>query len=128
MPDSNPIYEKLPRPESINAFKKAVSGRSKISCFDEISNVTYLLHRYSLSDIKVYLTNIYSVSLADVVEIIGIDKYINAIVTMSVWNGYTKEAEDYCKEQGIGLFVFTEFMGALNYEGYKFINYEPKKN
>ena len=47
---------------------------------------------------------------------------------MSAWNSYTQEADLYCKSQGKGLFCFREFMGALNYDGKKFINYRPKKD
>ena len=50
---------------------------------------------------------------------------ITCIVTMSMWNSYSSDAKEYAKERGIGLFRFGEFMGALYYEGNKFLDYIP---
>ncbi len=43
---------------------------------------------------KIYLTDIYTVSLADVMELSS-SYDIDAIVTISAWNGYTLEAKEY---------------------------------
>ena len=71
------------------------------------------------------MTNIYIVGLADVYEILTQAHPLDAIVTMSAWNSYTTEAEAYCKEQSIGLFKFKEFLGAVYYEGDKYLDYIP---
>jgi hypothetical protein len=128
MPDSDPRYEKTPRPESIDYFITAVSGHSKVMKVETVSNILYRILRFDLPNIKVFLTNIYTVSLADVIEILGNNEGINTIITMSVWNSYTEEAKKYCISQNIGLFQFVEFMGALNFEGIKFIDYKVKKD
>ena len=71
------------------------------------------------------MTNIYVVGLADVYEILSGDDQLNAIVTMSGWNGYTTEAKKQCKEVGVGLFKFGEFLGAVYYGGSEYLDYIP---
>jgi len=130
MPDANPRYEKIPRPESIEAFRTYVSGHSKVSEVQQLETVVFRVQKAYLTNIGVVLTNIYTVSQADVLEILsgsyGIT--VNAIVTMSAWNGYTDEAKDYAESQNVGLFTFKEFMGALNFDGHRFTTYRPKKD
>ena len=37
------------------------------------------------------------------------------IVTCANWNGYTREAKDYGRENDLGIFNIGEFFGALNW-------------
>lgn len=62
---------------------------------------------------KIYLINIYTVCLADVMEFSSTYD-IDAIVTISIWNGYTLEAQEYSQNIGKGLFLFNELVAALN--------------
>lgn len=129
MPDSNPRYVKIPRPDSIIFFNKAIKKHEQVLSIKQISNIIYEITRVENDIINVYLTNVYIVSIADVQEIItNSNNYkINVIVTMSAWNSYTLEAKKFAKDQNIALFTLKEFMGALNYYGSKFINYEIKE-
>lgn len=125
MPDANPMYKKMPRPESFKAFEKYVN--SKVISMEKVDEQIYELKRIGKSTIKVYLTNIYTVSETDVYEILQEYPDLDCIVTMSAWNSYTSSAKEVCKDKKIGLFLFREFLGAIYYDGKKFLDYIPPK-
>ena len=120
-------YEKLPRPESRDKLLAYLQSKAVVSDVEEVSYQVIHIHRPGKSLLKLYLTNIYIVGLADVYEILTEERNINAIVTMSAWNGYTSEAKQNCKDQSIGLFTFTEILGAVYYDDKKFFDYTPPK-
>jgi len=117
-------YKKLPRPESIEAFKKFVSTKPTVQKVEQLGPQLFKIHRVGKDDITVHLTNIYIVSEADVQEILADNPQIDCIVTISAWNSYTKDAKNLAKENKIGLFKFKEFLGAVYYDGNKFLDYE----
>lgn len=103
------------RPESINFFEKAVKEHNKVRNIIKKSPGYYTIELINSKKYTVLLTNHYTIGLADVYEVTN-NYDLDAIVTMSIWNGYTMEAKNYAKELGIGVFVFKELMGALNNE------------
>ncbi len=125
MPKSG-YYEKIPRPESIAFFIKTISGRDDVIHVDKINEITYMIVRdKGKKSLKVFLTNIYIVSLVDVIEIMSEVENIDAIITMSAWNGYSDKAKEHAKNNNVGLFKFGEFMGAMRYSGNRFLDYVP---
>jgi hypothetical protein len=129
MPDSDPRYVKTPRPESIQMFIHYVNGHTEVKDINKINNVLYQINKNNGEEIIVYLTNIYTVSEADVIEILSDNQIkVNAIITLSQWNSYTIDAKKYAETQNVGLFVFKEFLGALHFDGSRFIKYRVKKN
>jgi len=116
-------YEKIPRPESIEAFIKYLNSNPIVINIERKGLQVVEIIRKEKSNVKVFMTNIYIVSLADVYEILSEVEQVDAIVTMSAWNSYTKEAKEECKKRGIGLFSFKEFMGAVYYDGQQFLDY-----
>lgn len=127
MPDANPKFEKIPRPDSIQTFCTYVLGNSHVHTIQQIADVIFKVEKTNGNSIIVFLTNIYTVSIADIMEILSNASTINAIVTVSAWNGYTSEAKEYSELQKVGLFTFKEFMGAINYDGTRFIKYRVKE-
>lgn len=118
-------YEKIPRPESLSFFVERMESHSMVVHVHKINDVTYTIVRNKgKKPLTIFLTNIYVVSLVDVTEILSDVENIDAIVTVSPYNGYSTEAESYAKSQNVGLFTFREFMGAINYSGSKFLDYE----
>ncbi len=115
--------KKVPRPESIKALIQYLSSNPLVLEVEHTSEQKLLVRRKGKSDLRVFMTNIYIVGISDVHDILSVAPGADAIVTMSAWNGYTQDAKDSCKRQKIGLFLFTEFLGAIYYEGAKFINY-----
>ena len=127
MPDANPKYKDLPRPSSIDFFENGLNNHKMVSSFDKIKEQQYKIVRIGKSDLYVYLTNLYIVSLADTHEIMSKFADVNCIVTICNYNSYSNKAKTFCIENSIGLFEYSEFYGALYYDNNKFINYEPKE-
>jgi hypothetical protein len=118
-------YEKMPRPESIEFFKKSVLSHSQVEKLEVHGPQFYTIKRKLCSDLRLHLTNIYIVSEADVLEIMGDYPGVNCILTISSWNSYSYAAKQLAKQNCIGLFRTSEFYGALNYDGQKFLDYIP---
>ena len=124
MPDRG-YYEKRPRPESIEALTKYLHSNPVVGSTHQLDEHRFQAERREKPNLNVYLTNIYIVSEADVIEILAEAPETNAIVTMSAWNSYSNDAKSYAKEHDVGLFKFSEFLGAVYYVGQKFLDYEP---
>lgn len=119
-------YEKIPRPESIEAFIKYVLSKPFIKEVERLDKQVFEVKRKNNSNIKVFLTNIYAVSQVDVIDILTEYPNIDCIVTVSAWNKYSRSAKIEAIKNNIGLFKFKEFLGAVNYDGEEFVNYKPK--
>ena len=65
-------YEKLPRPESISQFLKYIVGNPFVKEVIKLDDQLFLISRKDKSDLRIYLTNVYIVGFADVMEILGI--------------------------------------------------------
>lgn len=124
MPDLGK-YEKVPRPDSIQALIKYLKSNPRVTSVEHDNGQILRISRRGLSSINVYMTNIYIVGEAEAHDIISSNPNLNAIVTMSAWNGYSRDAKTTCKTKGIGLFKFGEFLGATYYEGQQFLDYIP---
>jgi hypothetical protein len=127
MPDSG-YFKKRPRKESVDSLLKYLRSNPLVDDMILESKQSLIVKRPEKGDLRVHLTNTYIVGEADVHEILSDDPSINAIVTMSQWNGYTSGAKLICKEQGVGLFKFSEFLGAVYHAGKKFLDYAPPSN
>lgn len=121
-------YEKIPRPESISKMISYLKGTEVVSRIERIDEQTFKIARKNKIELIVYLTNIYTVSIAEVHEILGLCPNCNAIITMSMWNSYSSEAKSYCISRRIGLYKFKEFLGAVYYEGEDFLHYVSPEN
>ncbi|SDA10908.1 hypothetical protein SAMN05216315_10286 [Nitrosospira sp. Nsp18] len=124
MPDQG-YYKKRPRPESIEALSKYLRSNAIVNETHQRDEHRFKVDRRGMPDLNVYLTNIYIVGEADVMEILAEAPETNAIVTMSAWNGYSNDAKSYAKDRDVGLFKFSEFLGAVYYVGKQFLDYEP---
>jgi len=116
-------YEKLPRPDSIKAFIKYLSSNPVVQNIAQEDTQLVSIKRGGKTELKVFMTNIYIVGMADVYDILSEVDHVDAIITMSAWNGYTNEAKSECKRKHIGLFKFKEFMGAVYFDGNRFLDY-----
>lgn len=122
MPDGG-YYAKIPRPESIDAVRKALRRHAAVSDYNEIASQLYKISRAEKSTVTLYVTNVYTVGVADVQEIIEEYPAVTCILTVSGWNSYTGQAKEYAKSINIGLFRFYEWLGALNYDGDDLLHY-----
>lgn len=124
MPDLG-YYEKLPRPDSIRFFMSRVKGHSKVESIEQLEEQLFKIIKLNGKELLVHLTNYYVVSEAEVYEIMSQHNghKLNSIVTISLWNSYSSTGKSVAEENGIGLFLINEFLGALNFDGKAFINY-----
>ncbi|WP_339148234.1 MULTISPECIES: hypothetical protein [unclassified Sutcliffiella] len=116
-------YEKIPRPESIQYFLDAIGSHNKVRKIEQVEKQLFKITKTNGRNVLVHLTNFYSVSEAEVIEIMSSHNHIDAIVTISTWNSYSVSGKEVAKANKIGLFLIDEFMGALNFEGNLFLNY-----
>lgn len=123
MPDGDPRFHNLPRPQTIEAFIKYVGNSKVVTNVIQSTPQLIVVERTNGPTLKVHMTNIYIVGEADVAEILAEEGKIDAIVTLSAWNSYSGGAKSNCKAQGVGLFRFKEFLGAVYYSGQKFLDY-----
>lgn len=123
MPDQNPMFEKVPRPESIEALIRYLESSKVVTTVERIDDQLIRVDRTNGAPITAFLTNIYIVGEADVFEILSQHGDVDSIVTMSAWNGYTSNAKTHCSREGVGLFTFKEFLGAVYRTGQKFLDY-----
>ncbi|MEV7008892.1 hypothetical protein [Streptosporangium sp. NPDC051022] len=114
-----PVYERT----AMRVARQSISRHSKVVRVEDVALYELRVHRKNLSTVRVAFTEIYILGIADLREILEEFPNIDAIVNLSLWNYYTKEAKGKAKEYGIGLFELKEFLGALNYAGDSFISY-----
>jgi len=106
----------MPRKESITFFEKVMSGHNMVKSFARESSQIYIIHKINGDKIKVYITDIYTVGMADYLDIVSNYPDLDAIITLSNWNSYTKQVKEETIKNNFGIFVLEEFMGALNYD------------
>ncbi|MGW1504710.1 hypothetical protein ACWCQW_40610 [Streptomyces mirabilis] len=116
-------YEKVPRQESLEAVRKALRQHNAVRDYKQITPQLYEILRSGKSTVTLYVTNMYTVGVADVQEIAEEHPSVTCILTVSAWNNYTGRAKEYAKSINVGLFKFYEWMGALNFNGSEFLNY-----
>lgn len=116
-----------PRRDSIVFLEDRLRSHTKVECFEKTDDYCYLIkRRLGLRDIELLITDLYTIGIADLIEQKNNYPKMNAMLTISSWNGYTKSVKDEAKKEHIGIFVFSEFLGALNYD--EFWNYIKKDN
>lgn len=106
----------IPRTESVSYFEATIAGHSAVSRLDRRGENVYVVQRRKYSPVVVFLTDIYTIGIADVVDARTKICDINYIVTISNWNGYTSAAKEHANSAKIGIGLMSEFMGALNLE------------
>lgn len=72
--------------------------------------------------LKVYIADVYILTVSDVNEIMEAYPEVNSIVVISNWDHYTNIAKEEARINGIGVFTLAEFLEALNYRGKEFLD------
>jgi len=104
----------------IEKFLKAHKG---ISSMDEISRGVLALHRKNGTRLRVFVTHTYFFTEYTYEKALAEDPNISAVLCSNPYGDYSKAAKKRTLEDGIGLFTLAEFMGALNFEGDRFLNF-----
>jgi hypothetical protein len=110
MPNSTGV----PSKDSVQFFEKVISGHNAVESLESRATNVYVVHRKKRPPVIVFLTDVYTVGIADVIDAQQRVLDLNAVVTISNWNGYTRAAKEYGMENEVGVFMLGEFMGALH--------------
>lgn len=108
---------------AMSVARKSIVRHSKVARIEDVALYELRAYRKTLPTVRVAFTEIYILGVADLREILDEFPQVDAIVNLSLWNHYTKEAKVKAGEQGVGLFELKEFLGALNFAGDSFTNY-----
>jgi hypothetical protein len=121
-------WQTPPDTKSRTFFKEVLGEHARVGEVVEESPHIYTLKRRGMSSVRVFLTNVYTLGIADYLAISHAHQDIDAIVTLSGYNTYTPEAKESAVRDGLGLFKFKELMGALHKEEKaEFAAYQPPK-
>ncbi len=116
-----------PLKSSVTYFEKVISGHTAVESLKEVSENVYEIKRTGgRPTIRVLVADIYVVSEADIFEIVTTNYDLTCILLIGFYNRYSGDAKRRALDENIGLFSMKEFFGAINYNGQKLINYEPK--
>ena len=109
MPNPSPT----PPRSTLQFVEQALSTHNNVATFRQRANGLYEIERKKGREVVVSLTDLYTLGTADVIEAMHTSSDLNCVVTTSAWNSYTRDAKQYGKEHGVGVFKLREFLGAL---------------
>jgi hypothetical protein len=111
---------------NVEFFESRLRAHAKVAAVNREERRVYVIERHSQAPVKVFLTNSYVIGLAEYYDVRGRVPDLDAIVTISPYNSVSKDAWEAGQSDGVGVFQFREFYGALNYEGDRFVKYVPR--
>ncbi len=100
-----------------------LSDHAMIINKEELNRATMLIELRDGRHLKVFVTNTYYFTEYTFEKVIAIDPRINAIICSCPVATYSNPAKQLCIENGIGLFMIGEFMGAIWKNGEDYLNY-----
>ena len=104
-------------------IEKFLGKHKRISSMEEISRGVLALERTNGTRLRVFVTHTYFFTEYSYERALAEDPNISAILCANPYSGYTQSAKERCLEDRVGLFTLGEFMGALNFEGDRFLNF-----
>jgi len=104
----------------VNEF---LSQHTSIASMEPVSRGVFITECNDGRRLRVFVTNTYFFTDYTYEKILIEDPNINVIICSNPYSQYTDSAKRRCAEDNIGLFKLGEFMGALNYQGERFLNY-----
>ncbi len=117
---------KKPNPLRVNQLVEMLEAKPTVSRVEYYDEQTLKVYRTGLrKELIIYLVDAYSLGEGATLEIIRNNSNINTILVVSLWNQYASKAKQLAKEHGIALFTYNELMGAVFYNGRKYLDYIP---
>jgi hypothetical protein len=120
-------WDDPPAKRSRDFFVEAIQDHTKVRVVVAETTQRYRIQRHGLSDVLVFLTNVYTLGIADYLAARRANPDADCVVTLSGHNRYTDEAKSKGIEDGVGVFKFGELYGALHKEGDDFFLHEPQQ-
>ena len=112
---------------SLEYVKRALPQHSKVLRVDQIDQEQFEVVRDGLPPIRFVTADIYILGVADVRDLLAKFPGIGAVIKTNPNGEYSDEAKEAARSAAVGLFTFSEFMGALNFDGKRFLEYRPKR-
>ena len=119
------MFENQPWQQHQDYLLKRLNGLPVVSSVKAFSRFRYVVSRPGKTELLLYLTNKYILSVADVIEILDEAPETNCIASTMDYNQYSPEAKAHCMDLGVGLFRVVELLGAVYYDNEKFLEYVP---
>jgi hypothetical protein len=105
---------------NISFVERALDSHSKVADFKRLHDIVFEIDLIDGRTISMVLVNEYTLGLAAIHRALSEFPDVEYVVTCANWNGYTRAAKKFGRENGIGVFVIGEFFGALHWA-------DPKK-
>ena len=104
-------------------MEKFFSDHSGIAKMEEMSRGLFIVEKKNGTRLRVFVTHTYFFTEYTYDKVLSENPNVSAIICSSPYASYTDSAKERCIEDEIGIFTLPEFMGAINFEGDKFINF-----
>lgn len=104
-------------------IERFLSDHSGIAKMEEMSRGVFIVEKKNGTRLRVFVTHTYFFTEYTYDKVLSEDPNISAIICSSPYASYTDSAKERCIADEVGLFTLPEFMGAVNFEGDKFLNF-----
>ncbi|MCB9521522.1 MAG: hypothetical protein H6698_07095 [Myxococcales bacterium] len=99
----------------ISWMTNVLSTHNNVREVTRVHDIVFEVERIRPEDrLRILLVNEYVMGLTRVQSALAEFGALNIICVGGKWNGYTKDAEAFCRDQRIGLFATPALVGALN--------------
>lgn len=119
------VFDNRPWKQHQEFLLSRLGSSPVVSDVQALSPFRYLIQRPGKTELTLFLTNKYILSVADVIDILIDAPDTNCIASTMDYNHYSPEAKAHCMELGIGLFRVVELLGAVYYDHDRFVRYVP---
>jgi hypothetical protein len=110
---------------AVSHVKHTLPTHSRVVSVENICEQELLIRRTGkLSPIRFVVATIYTLGQVDVRKILQYHPDTQAILNLGGYNQYSSAAKSLATNSGVGLFTYGELMGALNFEGRRFLSYQ----
>lgn len=100
-----------------------LANHNFITEMEELNKATMSITLKDGRGLRVFVTNTYYFTEYTFEKVMAVDPQVEAIICSCPAGQYSEGAKQLCIENGIGLFMFKEFMGALRQKGDRFLNF-----
>lgn len=114
---------KVARRESWEWLLNRLARHSRVASFVREGSYLVRIHKTNGEQVVLFFCDEYMVGVEALDAAREIAPQLDALVTSSVWNRYSRTAKEEAASDGIGVFRGTEILGALWKDGDEFVQY-----